>query len=612
MAYEKPIKIREAIEAIQEQEYILPSIQREFVWGPNQIELLFDSIMRDYPISTFLFWKVKAENLNKFKFYRFLSNYHERDKKHNEPAELSGTKDRMAILDGQQRLTSLYIGLKGSDARKLSKYNWKSDHAFPEKMLYINLLKHADDAEKEFDFRFLTLREVEIFQEKHSNDFHWFKAGAVLDFTNMMDIMNYLIINGLTDTSKRTPEQTVFASTTLTKLYQVINEHESINFYLEKSEQLDKVLHIFIRINSGGTKLSYSDLLLSIATAQWKKKDARVIIHSFVDKLNAVGNKFNFNKDLVLKSCLVLTDLKDIRFRVDNFTTENMSKIENEWDEISNSLLLTVKLINHFGFSGQTLTATNAIVPIAYFIKKNNIGEEILHHASQEKNRSLIKEWLSRALLKKIFGGTPDNLYPTYRTLISSNLGTFPLAQLIEKYKGSNKSLEFQESNIEHLLTTQYGSSFAFMVLGLLYPLNHDYTFHQDHIHPKSFFNNKSLEKMGISSKEVRDEFINNYNSLPNLQLIEAIVNQQKSAKTLSEWLMLTYPSIEKQNSYKLLHFFPENESLELVNFVSFFNERKELLKQKLMAILNVPKMAIALNNEIEEEEEVELEAQSE
>ncbi|TDE54806.1 DUF262 domain-containing protein [Flavobacterium sp. GT3P67] len=611
MAYEKPIKIREAIESIQEQEFILPSIQREFVWGPNQIELLFDSIMRDYPISTFLFWKVKAENLNKFKFYRFMSNYHERDKKHNDPAELSGTKDRMAILDGQQRLTSLYIGLKGSDARKLSKYNWKSDHAFPEKRLYLNLLKNSDDTEKEFDFRFLTDREIEIYKEKHSMDFHWFKVGAILDFNDMMDIMNYLISNGLTDTSIRTTEQSVFASKTLTKLYQVINEQESINFYLEKSEQLDKVLHIFIRINSGGTKLSYSDLLLSIATAQWKKKDARVIIHSFVDKMNAVGKKFNFNKDLVLKSCLVLTDLKDIRFRVDNFTTENMTKIENEWDDISKSLLLSVKLINHFGFSSQTLTATNAIIPIAYFIKKNKIGEEILHHANQEKNRSLIKEWLMRALLKKIFGGTPDSLYPIYRTIISSNSGIFPLEQLIEKYKGSNKSLEFQESNIEHLLTTQYGSSFAFMVLGLLYPLNHDYTFHQDHIHPKSLFNNKTLEKMGVLSREVRDEFVNNYNSLPNLQLIEAIANQQKSAKTLIEWLEQMHPTVEKQNSYKLLHFFPENESLELIHFVSFFNKRKELLKEKLMTILNVSKMVVSLDAEAEEEVE-ELELQDE
>ena len=73
MAYEKPITVKEAINSIQNQEYILPAIQREFVWNTKQIELLFDSILRDYPISTFLFWKVKAENVKRFKFYRFFS-----------------------------------------------------------------------------------------------------------------------------------------------------------------------------------------------------------------------------------------------------------------------------------------------------------------------------------------------------------------------------------------------------------------------------------------------------------------------------------------------------------------------------------------------------------
>ncbi|MEK6781959.1 MAG: DUF262 domain-containing protein [Bacteroidota bacterium] len=54
MAYEKPITIKEAIEQIQKKKFVLPSIQREFVWESSQIEMLFDSIMRDYPISTFL------------------------------------------------------------------------------------------------------------------------------------------------------------------------------------------------------------------------------------------------------------------------------------------------------------------------------------------------------------------------------------------------------------------------------------------------------------------------------------------------------------------------------------------------------------------------------
>ena len=150
MAYERPITIREAIAAIEDGEYVLPSTQREFVWEPDQIGTLFDSLMRDYPISTFLFWKIKAENVNKFQFYSFLRNYHERDARHNHPATPSGNKDIIGILDGQQRLTSLYVSLRGSYASRLSYHRVTSDHAYPKKKLHLNLLQPSEEMEMEY------------------------------------------------------------------------------------------------------------------------------------------------------------------------------------------------------------------------------------------------------------------------------------------------------------------------------------------------------------------------------------------------------------------------------------------------------------------------------
>jgi len=85
---------------------------------------------------------------------------------------------------------------------------------------------------------------------------------------------------------------------------------------LEKDESLDKGSNVFIRVNSGGTILSYSDLLLSVAVAQWKNRDAREEVTGFVDRLNAIGDRFNFDKDVVLKSCLVLSDFTEIAFKV--------------------------------------------------------------------------------------------------------------------------------------------------------------------------------------------------------------------------------------------------------------------------------------------------------
>jgi len=83
MAYQTAITIKSAIDHIRRQHYVLPSIQREFVWSTDQIETLFDSLMRDYPISTFLFWKVDKNKTKDFQFYEFLRFYHEKDNRHN-------------------------------------------------------------------------------------------------------------------------------------------------------------------------------------------------------------------------------------------------------------------------------------------------------------------------------------------------------------------------------------------------------------------------------------------------------------------------------------------------------------------------------------------------
>ena len=114
MAFVEPITIKEAIENVHRKNYLLPAIQREFVWSTYQIEKLFDSLMRDYPISSFLFWDVDRNNVQNYKFYEFVQNFHERDGRHNPKSNTNGEHGITAVLDGQQRLTSLYIGLKGT------------------------------------------------------------------------------------------------------------------------------------------------------------------------------------------------------------------------------------------------------------------------------------------------------------------------------------------------------------------------------------------------------------------------------------------------------------------------------------------------------------------
>lgn len=580
--YEAPITIKKAIDNIKKRHYVLPSIQREFVWDTDQIETLFDSLMRDYPISTFLFWKVDKNKIKDFQFYEFLRNYHEKDNRHNRKAELSNDEDIIALLDGQQRMTSMYVALTGTYAKKMPYYKWSSSHAFPAKRLYLNLLKPSDELEVEYDFKFLTEDEAKA-QDGH----YWFECSKILEITDMGKISMYLMKNKLMDTSFYSEQESEFAINTLNEFFNVIHQKGTISYYLEEGEELDKVLQIFIRINSGGTKLSYSDLLLSIATAQWKDKDAREVIHGFVDTINQIGDGFNFNKDIVLKSCLVLADF-DVKFKVDNFTKENMAIIEDNWEKSSAAMRTSIELVSKFGYNRDNLAATNTIIPIAYFIYKNGFEESILHSSHRENDRKAVKEWLARVLLKGTFGGQPDSIYPKMRDLINANLGRFPLAETIAHYKGSRKSISFTEDDIDNLLELQYGNAKTYSVLTLLYSgLNNAYKYHQDHIHPQSFFSKPKLRKLGISEPDI-EIFLNNYNKLPNLQLLEATSNVEKSGHAFEKWLSKNFTTSESYESYLIQNLITPSQSLIFTDFLAFFEQRKLNIKNRFMQMLDV------------------------
>lgn len=584
MAYETPITIKKAIDNIRKKQYVLPSIQREFVWDTYQVERLFDSLMRDYPISTFLFWKVEKQRIKDFQFYEFLKNYHERTSRHNSKADLSHEEDVIAVLDGQQRMTSMYIGLTGSHARKLPYYSINNDKAYPKKYLYLNLLKKAEDIELEYEFRFLSKEEA----VNNSTDF-WFEAGKILEFTDLSKVMEYLMLNGLMDTSKYTQLQSSTALNTLNQFFNVIHQKGSISYFLEEGEELDKVLQIFIRINSGGTKLSYSDLLLSIATAQWQEKDAREVIHEFVDDINKIGDGFDFNKDFVLKSCLVLADFNDIKFKVDNFTKANMAIIEKNWEVVASAIKSSIELVAKYGFNRDSLIATNAIIPIAYFVFKNKLDDKILHSSSCENDRKSIMEWLARVLLRGTFGGTPDAIYPVMRTLINANPGRFPLPEIIEHYRGKRKSISFSEDDVDSILDIQYGQKRAYSALTLLYSsLNYSFKYHQDHIHPKSFFNNRKLNSLGITDDKVKQQFIERHNSLPNLQLLQATENIEKKDKHFENWLNDKYLSHTDKMNYLALNYISGDTSLNFDDFLVFYKIRRATLKERLIMMLNV------------------------
>jgi hypothetical protein len=350
---------------------------------------------------------------------------------------------------------------------------------------------------------------------------------------------------------------------------------------LEKSESLNKVLNIFIRVNSGGTQSSYSNLLLSIATAQWKEKDVREEITTFVDEINSIGSGFNINKDFVLKSCLVLSDLKDIAFKVDNFNQGNMALIEGSWEKISNSIRSAFILLSSFGYSRETLTSNNAVIPIAYYLNKIENPDNFPISSKYEVDRQNIFTWLAIVLIKRSFSGQSDNILRTMRDIIKNNGLLFPLDLMIEKQRGTSKSLIFDDDDIINLTNYQYGQPYTFSVLVLLYPsLDYRNKFHQDHIHPKRLFSERRLKGNNITENDI-GFFMDKYNYISNLQLLEGIPNQEKTGKYFSEWISEKYPRENDRKQYMERNYIPD-VSLELKNFKEFIEKREELIINEL------------------------------
>src|SRR6266487_3723740 len=100
MPFQMPVTIVDILKGIQNQQFVLPAIQREFVWDQDQICRLFDSLLRNYPIGSFLFWNVKGEHSSEFKFYGFIKDYHELMAPHCPVLDVPEGKPVTAILDG--------------------------------------------------------------------------------------------------------------------------------------------------------------------------------------------------------------------------------------------------------------------------------------------------------------------------------------------------------------------------------------------------------------------------------------------------------------------------------------------------------------------------------
>ena len=566
--YKKQGTIRETLDDIHHRRIVLPAIQREFIWKPGQVCALFDSLMRGYPVGTFLYWNVDSSNSHNYKWCGFVTKWHEKDDRHNPDSNPPPNTDFKAVLDGQQRLTALHIGLQGSMAWRLPRTWWKFPENFPTRHLHLDLLaEEPEGSEARYRFRFLRADRKDL-PRPDSGTEYWFKVSEILTLQSKEHVREWAGGKELQgDALKR-----------LDRLRKVVHEERVIFAYEERSQETEKVLRIFTRMNKGGTRLSYSDLLLSIVVAQFG--NMRADIFRFVDELNSIGPGFDFSKDFILKASLTLLD-KDVRFKVENFNRSHVDQFSEQWENIKSALRRTVRLVESFGFSRGNLGSDRALLPIACYLYRR--GSE-----PGESDKGIIRTWLIHGFLKRgtWSRGVDSLLNALQRAIRDNNASKFPREAIEVAMAQKDKSLEFTEEEIQALTTITISDGRAFPLLTLLFDFVDlaDTQFHIDHIFPYAKFGPSTLGEFGVPG-EKHDAFRDMRDRLPNLQLLEGRKNMKKKTMLPGAWLERKFPDAaarQAQVDRHLLGDVPEG----LGEFDTFYEARRKALEGRIRALL--------------------------
>lgn len=529
----------------------LPNIQRLFVWNEDQIERLFDSIVRQYPLPSMMIWKTKTKLRNRY----FIRSYidHIDLKTLYRPMT---TKTKKVVLDGQQRLQSLYIGLKGSINGRI---------------LHFDLLSGKEIAPEDIRFKFSFLK---------TEDAKWpWKSVNELIYSKKLasEIADEIIFNSgveVTPEEKATVTRNIERAkkeidTTEALLYQEIDGTDEDNQF-----SFDDIVEIFIRANSGGTPLSKSDLMFTLLVADWDVADIKM--QELLDVLN--GERFAFTRDFILKTALAVLG-KGARYDVEKLRHESLKKdISEKWESITKSISFVRDFLVSKTFirSDKALTSYNALIPAIYFH---------YHFPDQWGQGKAVKDYLLRALLAGAFSSRPDNLIDKITAQIADKQA-FNKKAIFKIIQDDGRNLQV---SAEHLVSMGYGSPYVHLLFNLWYsdfdyrPAMSGHLPQVDHIFPQS-----ALKAIKDYNPETKRNSLQHYarweiNQLANCMLLTTRENGsgEKTDTLPEEWFA------KKDAEYLQLHCIPPNKRLwKLENYEKFIEARSKLIEEKFALLL--------------------------
>ena len=554
------ITIYEALKNIENGKYVMPAFQRQYVWSMEQIEKLWDSILLDYPIATFLFWHVDDDNVSWDTYFcNFLSKvtFDSRKQADSVNYELSSIDVKLtdtAVLDGQQRLTSLYLSLFGeSFIRQKHARRATSGGIVTKLLIELNKNKLTVDEEeynsKKFDIKF-TEKVGKLSPTQ-------FEIRKILDVKfrddSKRDVAIEEAISNVPSDSKE------YARNILNKLYQKIFVEKLIRFTEIKDMKQDDALEMFVRFNSGGKALRKSEITMSILEAYWpsaKTEFGKLLVDSYA----------GFNSDFIIRTALMLYGdvIKS------NISKQIAEELKNNWSLFKKALNSLEALLREMKIEVSRFSSSwNVLLPIIYCIYYN---------PEYKENAAGIKAYLIRAVLFTYFqSGTTAKLQQ-----MKSNINENEYEITVDMLDQMNE-LRVTDSKIEDILNSEKGSRVAGEALYYLSLdwINRKYKYEQDHLHAADRFDGS--KPITISMEEWKI-WRGNRNRLANLQLLEGRSNGSKNDMPLIDYYNDMNDDQKKLFCTQAL--IPEDVSLEIDKFGEFYEKRKQILTAKLKELL--------------------------
>lgn len=555
------ITIYEALENIKKGKYVMPAFQRQYVWSMAQIEKLWDSILLDYPIATFLFWHVDDDNVSWDTYFcNFLSEVTFDSKKQADSInyELSSINVNLtdtAVLDGQQRLTSLFLSLYGQ-AYIRQKHARKKIAGGTVVKLLIELNKHrltVDEEEynsKKFDIKF-----TERIGKLSPTQFE-VKSILTPQFREN-STREQAIEKAITNVPEDSKE---YARDILNKLYRKIFVEKLIRYTEIKDMKQDDALEMFVRFNSGGKALKKHEITMSILEAYWPS--AKTEFGKILE-----GPYAGFGSDFIVRAALMLYG-DVIKSNINKQIAEDL---KNHWQEFKRALRNLKAVLKGMKIEvSRFANSWNVLLPIIYFIYYN---------MEYEKNLEGIRAYLIRAVLFTYFQSGTTSKLQQMKSSINNNNYEITVTMLEEQIG----DLRVTDGKIDDILNSEKGNRVAgeaLYYLGLDWD-NKNCKYEQDHLHPYDRFD--KTNPISVPTEEWI-KWRSNRNRLPNLHRLEGRENASKNSMRLIDYY--NDMNDEQKAVFRKEALIPDGVSLELEQFGEFYEKRKALLMDKIRQLL--------------------------